>query len=103
MNVTPRIRSKRLPNSGGDGTVPDHSELERCRRAFAAKLYDMLLDPRSLRALRELLTHRDLAIRAKAWHVVLPHVTGNGAAVNGGTAAEIVIVNHMPRRGQAPD
>jgi hypothetical protein len=93
---TPAVPGE-IPDANAVSHVPDRVPLDDLRRAFTAKLYAILVDPRSLRALRDLLTHRDPAIRVKAWQVVLPYVAGNGAAVNGGAAANIVIVNHVPR------
>lgn len=84
-------------NGDGAATVPDHTVLERLRGAFTATLYEMVTDPRSLRALRNLLTHRDPGIRLKAWQMVLPYLAGSGDAADTAAATQLLIVNHVPR------
>lgn len=62
----------RLPTPQRRG-IKDYGDLEDLKEKFQSGLYSMLQEPKTIQALRDLLTCQDKTLRHKAWELVLKH------------------------------
>ncbi len=99
-------RTEELADRVANAPVPTREQIEETRRAYAARMFDLITEPVMIQSLRRLLKHRDVKTRCEMWKTVLTYLMplplgpGGNPYPGEGPAVNINVVNHVDRPGQ---